>query len=114
MSTSPGLTTNAGNGVVVTTVNSVGGSLGLGDTPPRSSTGLITLESPGVPWHQGQEHQVAGVYVGAGQTPVSTKLADRIHRWEFIDMGELLPEVQLFGEEGKPSSKKQTVTDILM
>ena len=28
-------------------------------------------------------------------------------------MAELLPEVQLFGEESKPGSRKHTVTDIL-
>ena len=28
----------------------------------------------------------------------SCKLAQRIQQWEFVDMAELLPEVQLFGE----------------
>ena len=55
----------------------------------------------------------AGVYVGAGLTPVSSKLAERIRQWEFIDMSELLPEIQLFGEEGKASTRKNTVVDIL-
>jgi len=35
---------------------------------------------------------LAGVYVGDGLPPVPQKLADKIHRWEFIDMGKLLPE----------------------
>ena len=48
-------------------------------------------------------------------TPVATKLARRIRQWEFIDMAELLPEVQLFGggKEGKPNSWKRAVTDIM-
>ena len=35
---------------------------------------------------------VEGVYVGDGRPPVPTKLAQKIRRWEFVDMGELLPE----------------------
>ena len=56
-----------------------------------------------------------GVYVGASLSPVSQKLAQHIRQWEFIDMTELLPEVQLFGgtEEGKSGNKRPTVTDIL-
>ena len=33
-----------------------------------------------------------GVYVGDGRPPVPTKLAQKIRHWEFMDMGELLPE----------------------
>ncbi len=33
-----------------------------------------------------------GVYVGDGLAPLPTKLAARIRRGEYIDMGELLPE----------------------
>jgi len=56
-----------------------------------------------------------GVYVGAGLSPVSLKLAERIRQWEFVDMAELLPEVQLFGgtEDGRPGGRRPTVTDIL-
>ena len=39
-----------------------------------------------------------GVYVGTGLSPVSFKLAQRIRYWEYVNMAELLPEVQLFGE----------------
>ena len=31
-----------------------------------------------------------GVYVGEGATPMPKKLADKILRWEFVEMGELL------------------------
>ena len=57
-----------------------------------------------------------GIYVGAGLSPVSHKLAQWIRQWEFVDMNnKLLPEVQLLGEaaEGKSSSKRPTVIDIL-
>jgi len=61
------------------------------------------------------QQATGGIYVGAGLSPVSNKLAQRIRQWEFIDMNELLPEVQLFGEAegGKSGSKRPTVTDIL-
>ena len=42
-----------------------------------------------------------GVYVGAGNSPVSSKLVEWIRRWEFIDMADLLPEVRLSDREGK-------------
>ena len=34
----------------------------------------------------------AGAYVGDGMPPVPAKLAAKIWRWEFVEMGELLPE----------------------
>ena len=57
-----------------------------------------------------------GVYVGAGNSPVSSKLADHIRRWEFIDIADLLPEVRLNDREGEPEKLLQRrphcVTDI--
>ena len=35
------------------------------------------------------------VYVGAGSSTVPNEVAERIQRWEFVDMVELLPEVRL-------------------
>ena len=54
--------------------------------------------------------QAAGIYVGEGQLPVPAKPADKITRWEFVDMAELLPEywTSLTLKEGTgtgPSSK---------
>ena len=40
----------------------------------------------------GQPNQAAGIYVGEGLLPVPAKLGERITRWEFIEMSELLPE----------------------
>ena len=34
----------------------------------------------------------AGIYVGEGLLPVPAKLAEKITRWEFVEMAELLPE----------------------
>ena len=34
----------------------------------------------------------AGAYVGDGMPPVPAKLAAKVRRWEFVEMGELLPE----------------------
>ena len=57
-----------------------------------------------------------GVYVRAGNSPVSSKLADWIRRWEFIDMADLLPEVRLRDREGKSEKllqkRPRCVTDI--
>ena len=58
-----------------------------------------------------------GVYVGAGSSPVPNKVAERIQRWEFVDMAELLPEVRLSGgeSEGKLLQRKPwCVTDIIL
>ena len=64
-----------------------------------------------------------GVYVGEGLPPVPTKLAEKVRRWEFVEMAELLPEywglvVGVKAEEEESShtrrimSKRQKVTDI--
>ena len=58
-----------------------------------------------------------GVYVGDGIPPVPAKLATKIRRGEFIDMGELLPEfwsAQDDGEARKESKQRRSrkVTDM--
>ena len=35
-----------------------------------------------------------GIYVGEGLPPVQVKQADKIRRWEFVEMNELLPKYQ--------------------
>ena len=42
-----------------------------------------------------------GVYVGEGVVPIPRKLAEKIWRWEFMDMGELLPECWGITGEGR-------------
>ena len=57
-----------------------------------------------------------GVYVGAGSSLVSSKLVERIHRWEYVDMADLLPEVRLSDREGESEKvlqkRPRCVTDI--
>ena len=58
-----------------------------------------------------------GVYVGDGRPPIAPKLAQRIRRWEFVDMGELLPEFSQHDDEAamkRPwmTKKPRQVTDI--
>ncbi len=43
-----------------------------------------------------------GIYIGEGLPPVPLKLAERIRRWNFIDMSELLPEFWTTATGGKP------------
>ena len=60
---------------------------------------------------------VEGVYVGDGRPPIPAKLAQKIQRWEFVDMGELLPEFSQSDDEAtakRPwmTKKPRQVTDI--
>ena len=64
----------------------------------------------------------AGIYVGEGLLPVPAKLAEKITRWEFVEMSELLPEFWSSLSTKDPSSsqvgrqcgprRKRAVTDI--
>ena len=64
----------------------------------------------------------ADIYVGEGLLPVPAKLGERIARWEFIEMAELLPEFWSPLNPSEASStptivqgrprRKRTVTDI--
>ena len=64
----------------------------------------------------------AGIYVGEGLLPVPAKLAEKITRWEFVDMAELLPECwSSFGPKESVSApgtrfggyrRRRAVTDI--
>ena len=50
--------------------------------------------------------------------PVSSKPANRIRHWEFIDMTDLLPEVRLSDREGELEKSLQkrscSITDIIL
>ena len=50
----------------------------------------------------------AGTYVGDGMPPVPARLAAKIQRWEFVEMGELLPEfwAGLKEPEGGPAKER--------
>ena len=57
-----------------------------------------------------------GVYMGAGNSPVSSKLAEQVRRWEFIDMADLFPEVRLSDRDGESENllqrRPRCITDI--
>ena len=56
-----------------------------------------------------------GVYVGEGVVPIPRKLAEKIWRWEFMDMGELLPEcwgITGEGRSGPLHRRTRVVADI--
>ena len=96
---------------------------GVSATPPGVSTAppgvsvtatlanLLPLAASTVP------PTPTGVYVGDGLAPVPPKLACRIRQWEYVDMGEMLPEFWMGKEEEAASKKGQSrrsrkVTDI--
>ena len=51
-----------------------------------------------------------GVYVGEGAAPVPKKLADKILRWEFVEIGELLPEFWLCARDDTKSRSRRLRT----
>ena len=84
------------------------------DSVSAQIANLLSMANPGL------EQVVGGVYVGDGRPPVPPKLAAKISRWEFVDMGELLPEFWSGLKEDEPTSRRRAtgwrsrkVTDIL-
>ncbi len=56
-----------------------------------------------------------GVFVGEGRMPVPRKVEEKIWKWEFVDMNELLPECYGTSSEGKASlggREARAVSDI--
>ena len=50
----------------------------------------------------------AGAYVGDGMPPVQAKLAAaRIKRWEYIEMGKLLPEFWVSTRDGEGEGRER-------
>lgn len=104
--TSGGLTSLAGAGVSFPPP-----SLGAG-TSTSSITNLLPLA------HHSLQSPSEGVYLGDGIPPVPEKLAAKIRRGEFVEMGELLPEFWSprgdEGESGRESKGRRSrkVTDI--
>ena len=58
-------------------------------TAPSAAAVLCNLLAVG---GSGPASGSPGVYVGEGLPPVPIKLAERIQRWDFVEMAELLPE----------------------
>ncbi len=89
-----------------------------GSMPGTSALGIASVggSSPGT-WQS--RVPTAGAYVGDGMPPVPAKLVNKIRRWEFIEMGELLPEFwvgpkKAEGDVGKEKRGRQSrkVTDV--
>ena len=95
------------------------GSGAATSTIPAWSSILGSIMASG---HGGNSSSVApgaavGIHVGEGLPPVPRKLAEKIWRWEFVDMAELLPEFWSRGKDEENSSKQpvrrtRKVTDI--
>ena len=70
-----------------------GSTVGNRPDPPVSSAAAAAAFCNLLPFGASAGPQTgAAVYIGEGLPPVPNKLADRIRKWEFIDMSELLPE----------------------
>ena len=50
----------------------------------------------------------SGVYIGEGLPPVPIKLVQRIWRWDFVDMAEMLPELWTRGTDENPTKALAT------
>ena len=47
------------------------------------------------------ENEQVGVSIGESMAPVPRKMAEKIWRWEYVELGDLLPENRMFrAEEG--------------
>ncbi len=105
--------------------------VGLGGMPTLDSlAGLPTCSTEGVinrtkKSTQGEGGEVTlqgseklvnpGVFVGEGRMPDPRKVAEKIWKWEFVDMNELLPECYGTSSEGKASlggRRTRAVSDI--
>ena len=68
-------------------------SAGPLNDPPVSTAAAAAAFCNLLPFGGGGGTQAStGIYIGEGLPPVPSKLADRIRKWEFVDMSELLPE----------------------
>ena len=89
--TTSGTSTATGGGTVPSTDALSGGSTSASQPPPGASAAaklanLLPMANSTLSTGSG------GVYVGDGLPPFPAKLAAKIRRGEFVEMGELLPE----------------------
>ena len=86
-----------------------GGAPGSSGTLARDSVAamMANLLPQATP---GQANVSPGVYVGEGLPPVPMKIAVKIRRGEFIDMGELLPKFWAPPWENDPQTKSEAKT----
>ena len=76
--------------------------------PPLNLGDLLPKSVPGV-----SSNKNKGVLIGAGFPPIPASLAERILKWEYIDMAELVPYIwSLPWSTGQPSKPCRQVRDI--
>ena len=92
---------------------------GTGGSTPFASEGMAALIKNLLPLaNSSLSVPTEGVYVGEGMPPVPAKLAKKINRGEFVEMGELLPEFWASVREDEEAKKEgkvrrsRKVTDI--
>ena len=110
------------SGLPVISVGVTSTSMRPDDVGSSTATTIPTVGMSLVWSHRGSQQsaigltRIQGVYVGAGNSPVSAKLAEKICRWDFVDMADMLPEVRLGDREGEPEKllprRPRCVTDI--
>ena len=71
-----------------------------------TAAGLLGGAEPGRAGAGGSLGKGAGVFMGEGLPLVPGRLVDRIRRWEYIEMCELLPEL-LADQKGGDGAGKQ-------
>ena len=95
-------------------------TLGQGGPKPleaEASRLMLAAVSRSPQW--GVDSEQGGVSIGEGLAPVPWKMAEKIWRWEFVEMGDLLPENgMLRTEEGSSNPlgvvrHRRQITDVL-
>ena len=99
-------------------------SIPLGTMPPTALAGLPSIGATSAPGGSGGQTTTmvlsdlltaggpggmvpaAGAYVGDAMPPVPAKLAEKVRRWEFVEMGELLTELW----DGQPRELEREAT----
>ena len=90
-------------GVLTAFLGTVAGRVSSVDTAVRRLGDLETCRAGG----SSSAGLGAGVFMGEGVPPVSGRLVERIRRWEFLKMYELLPEL-LTDQKGGEGGARQT------
>lgn len=100
LGTMPALATPAG----LPHITALGGSSPMAESIPAAG-GLLSIPPPPGGWDG--RVSAAGNYVGGGMPLVPARLARKIRRWEFVEMGELLPESWVGPKEQEAESVKE-------
>ena len=95
-------------------------TLGQGGPEPleaEASRLMLAAVSQSPQW--GVDSEQGGVSIGEGLAPVPRKMAEKIWRWEFVEMGDLLPKNGMLRTEDGSSNllgvvrRRRQITDVL-